>query len=66
MFYNSGGRRKCLKDIGAEYRLIVDVVTKYAVHNAGVAFNLKKASRQKFLSFFFLRADMQIERTNQA
>ncbi|KAG0144880.1 hypothetical protein CROQUDRAFT_716413 [Cronartium quercuum f. sp. fusiforme G11] len=43
MFYNVPQRRKALQSAGEEYRKIVDVVTKYAIHNEGVAISCKKA-----------------------
>lgn len=42
MFYNVPQRRKALQSAAEEYRKILDVVTKYAVHNAGVAISCKK------------------------
>lgn len=43
MFYNVPQRRKALQTPSDEYRKILDVVTRYAVHNQGVAFSCKKA-----------------------
>ena len=42
LFYNVSTRRKALKSPGEEYTKIMDVVSKYAIHNSGVAFTLKK------------------------
>ena len=42
LFYNVSTRRKALKSPGEEYAKIVDVVSKYAIHNSGVAFTVKK------------------------
>lgn len=42
LFYNVSTRRKALKSPGEEYAKVMDVVSKYAIHNSGVAFNLKK------------------------
>ena len=36
-------RRKVLKSGADEFSRVADVVTKYAVHNAGVAFTLKRS-----------------------
>ena len=42
LFYNVATRRKALKSPGEEYTNVMDVVSKYAIHNSGVAFTLKK------------------------
>lgn len=42
LFYNVSTRRKALKSPGEEHAKIVDVVSKYAIHNSGVAFTVKK------------------------
>eukprot|EP00731_Ephydatia_muelleri_P030657 Em0022g171a len=42
LFYNVVTRRKALKNPSEEYNKIVDAVTRYAIHNSGVAFMLKK------------------------
>lgn len=42
LFYNVSTRRKALKSSGEEFAKITDVVSKYAIHNSGVAFTLKK------------------------
>jgi DNA mismatch repair protein MLH1 len=42
LFYNIMTRKKALKSPGEEYARIVDVVSKYAIHNAGIAFTVKK------------------------
>ncbi|GAB5590145.1 DNA mismatch repair protein [Umbelopsis nana] len=44
LFYNVPSRRKALKNPGDEYNRILDVVTRYAVHNSGVNFSCKKVS----------------------
>jgi len=35
-------RKKALKNPGDEYSKILDIVTRYAIHNAGVSFTCKK------------------------
>ncbi|KNC71252.1 hypothetical protein SARC_16211, partial [Sphaeroforma arctica JP610] len=42
LFYNMTVRRKALRSITDEYSRIVEVISRYAVHNAGVAFSVKK------------------------
>ncbi|XP_004345130.2 DNA mismatch repair protein MLH1 [Capsaspora owczarzaki ATCC 30864] len=42
LFYNISTRRKALKSPAEEHAKIVDVVGKYAIHNSGVSFTLKK------------------------
>ena len=42
LFYNVSTRRKVLKSSGEEFAKIANVVSKYAIHNSGVAFTLKK------------------------
>ena len=45
MFYNVPARLSALRSSSEEYARILDVVTKYAVHNAGVSFLCKKVAR---------------------
>lgn len=42
LFYNVPQRKQALKSASEEFQHISDVVSKYAVHNANVAFSLKK------------------------
>ncbi len=42
LFYNVATRRKALKSPGEEHAKIAEVMSRYAIHNAGVAFTLKK------------------------
>lgn len=42
LFYNMDTRRKALRSAPEEHNKILDVVTKYAVHNAGIGLSLKK------------------------
>ena len=44
LFYNALQRRKSFKSPADEYNRVLDVVTKYAVHNPKVAFVCKKVS----------------------
>ncbi|THH13620.1 hypothetical protein EW146_g6622 [Bondarzewia mesenterica] len=43
LFYNTPARLSALRSSAEEYARILDVVTKYAVHNSGVSFVCKKA-----------------------
>ncbi|CAG7823197.1 unnamed protein product [Allacma fusca] len=43
LFYNMDIRRRALKAPSEEHNRIVDVVTRYAVHNSKVGFSVKKA-----------------------
>jgi DNA mismatch repair protein MLH1 len=43
LFYNVATRRKALKSASDEHQRIVDLITRYALHNSGVAFTLRKA-----------------------
>lgn len=42
MFYNTPTRLSALRNFSEEYARILDVVTRYAVHNPKVAFLCKK------------------------
>lgn len=42
LFYNISTRRKALKSASEEHAKIVDVVSRYAVHNSDVGFTVKK------------------------
>ncbi|XP_061852862.1 DNA mismatch repair protein Mlh1 isoform X2 [Colius striatus] len=42
LFYNVNTRRKALKNPNEEYAKILEVVGRYAIHNSGVSFSVKK------------------------
>ncbi|XP_062375957.1 DNA mismatch repair protein Mlh1 [Sardina pilchardus] len=42
LFYNITTRRKALKNPSEEYSRIVEVVSRYAIHNSGKSFTVKK------------------------
>ncbi|KAI8372670.1 histidine kinase-like ATPase [Choanephora cucurbitarum] len=42
LFYNVPTRRKALKSPSDEYNRILDIVSRYAVHNAGISFTCRK------------------------
>ncbi|MEE6510447.1 hypothetical protein FKM82_030180 [Ascaphus truei] len=42
LFYNVTTRRKALKSSSEEHARIVDVVSRYAIHNSGIGFSVKK------------------------
>ncbi|KAL2082885.1 hypothetical protein ACEWY4_020658 [Coilia grayii] len=42
LFYNITTRRKALKNPSEEYSKIVEVVSRYAIHNSGKSFTVKK------------------------
>lgn len=43
LFYNVPTRKNAFKSPGEEYKRIVDVVSRYAVHNAGIAMSVRQA-----------------------
>lgn len=49
IFYNMPQRKQALKSPAEEFRKIVDIVMKYAVHNANVSFTLKKQGHNPFI-----------------
>lgn len=42
LFYNVPTRRKALKSPSDEYNRILDIVSRYSIHNAGVSFSCRK------------------------
>ncbi|XP_053115825.1 DNA mismatch repair protein Mlh1 isoform X2 [Hemicordylus capensis] len=42
LFYNVTTRRKALKNPSEEYAKILEVVSRYAIHNSGISFSVKK------------------------
>lgn len=42
LFYNMPIRRKALRSANEEHGKILDIVSKYAIHNAGIALTCKK------------------------
>ncbi|XP_069814578.1 DNA mismatch repair protein Mlh1 [Dendropsophus ebraccatus] len=42
LFYNISTRRKALKSASEEHARIVEVVSRYAIHNSGISFSVKK------------------------
>ncbi|KAM4687275.1 DNA mismatch repair protein Mlh1 isoform 1-T1 [Discoglossus pictus] len=42
LFYNVSTRRKALKSASEEHARIVEVVSRYAIHNSGISFAVKK------------------------
>ncbi|XP_026576382.1 DNA mismatch repair protein Mlh1 [Pseudonaja textilis] len=42
LFYNVATRRKAFKNPCEEYAKILDVVSRYAIHNSGISFSVKK------------------------
>ncbi|KAM4687276.1 DNA mismatch repair protein Mlh1 isoform 2-T2 [Discoglossus pictus] len=45
LFYNVSTRRKALKSASEEHARIVEVVSRYAIHNSGISFAVKKVTR---------------------
>jgi DNA mismatch repair protein MLH1 len=43
LFYNFATRRKALKSASDEHQRIADLITRYALHNSGISFTLRKA-----------------------
>lgn len=54
MFYNTPIRLSALRSPSEEYARILDVVTKYAVHNSKVAFLCKKVCKVHGVFTFLL------------
>ncbi|XP_063160151.1 DNA mismatch repair protein Mlh1 isoform X2 [Candoia aspera] len=42
LFYNVATRRKAFKNPSEEYAKILEVVSRYAIHNSGISFSVKK------------------------
>lgn len=42
LFYNINTRRKAMKNASEEYSRIVEVISRYAIHNSGKSFTVKK------------------------
>uniref|UniRef100_A0A8C8SGV9 DNA mismatch repair protein MLH1 n=1 Tax=Pelusios castaneus TaxID=367368 RepID=A0A8C8SGV9_9SAUR len=42
LFYNVTTRRKALKNPSEEYAKILEVISRYAIHNSGISFSVKK------------------------
>ncbi|XP_007425810.1 DNA mismatch repair protein Mlh1 isoform X1 [Python bivittatus] len=42
LFYNVATRRKAFKNSSEEYAKILEVVSRYAIHNSGISFSVKK------------------------
>ncbi|KAJ3379929.1 DNA mismatch repair protein [Lobulomyces angularis] len=57
LFYNVDNRRKALKNVNDEYQKILDVLQRYAVHNAGISFTCKKQGA--------INVDLQTQNTFQ-
>lgn len=65
MFYNTPTRLSALRSPSEEYARILDVVTKYAVHNSKVAFFCKKVCKVDGVFTFLLttltRLDLRLQ-----
>lgn len=42
MFYNMPQRKQLFKSVNEEFSRIMDVVSKYSIHNANISFTLTK------------------------
>lgn len=53
LFFNTPSRLKALKSPSDEYNRILDIVTRYAVHNSGISFTCLKVTHIPWLNFLF-------------
>jgi len=65
LFYNIPNRRRAFRSASEEYAKILDVVTRYAVHCAGVAFSIKKHG-ESGAGFSVAAAASDLDRIKQA
>jgi len=42
LFYNTPTRLKAFRNVNEEYNRILDIVSRYAIHSAGIGFSCKK------------------------
>lgn len=54
LFYNVSTRRKALKSPSEEHARIVEVISRYAIHNSGISFSVKKVGEYMLLKSFSL------------
>ncbi|CAO3590269.1 unnamed protein product [Absidia cylindrospora] len=47
LFYNIPTRRKALRSPSEEYNRVLDIVSRYAIHNSGVSFSCKRQGSMK-------------------
>lgn len=60
LFYNTPTRLQALRNTSEEYSRILDVITKYAIHNPKVSFSCKKVRSDLFFLAYFRLSSLSL------